>query len=358
MGCEPHAQFLTERTHNMSKNKPVKVAAVQASPIVFDLDACLKKANKLAAQAKKGKCDLIAFGEAWFPGYPFQIWLGAPAWTLQYTVPYYDNSLEVGTPQFEALCAIARKNNIIVSAGISERSGGSLYLSQCLIDSNGEVLSLRRKLKPTHVERAIFGEGYGHDLAVTKTEIGNIGQLCCWEHMQPLSRFALFSQHEQIHVAAWPSFVVYRENAYALGVEVNMAATRTYAVEGQCFAIAATSVMNQQMLDYFKVGTETPPFIELGGGSSMIFGPDGRELADYLPENEEGLVIAELDFDAIKMAKAVADPTGHYSKPCSTRLLLNNTPLEPVIIHDGIHEGQNTLEFSPVDMKPVDMEDK
>ncbi len=335
----------------MSKTKLVKVAAVQASPIVFDLDACLEKAAKLVAQAKKKGCDLIAFGEAWFPGYPFQIWLGAPAWSLQYTVPYFDNSLEVGTPQFEALCDIARQNNIMISAGISERAGGSLYLSQCLIDNSGEVLSLRRKLKPTHVERSIFGEGYGHDLAVTKTDIGNIGQLCCWEHMQPLSKFALYSQHEQIHVAAWPSFVVYREKAYALGARVNMAATRTYAVEGQCFVIAATSVMNQQMLDYFKVGTETPPFIELGGGSSMIFGPDGRELAEYLPETEEGLVIAELDFDAIKMAKAVADPAGHYSKPCSTRLLLNKTPLTPVVIEEDINEGINPLEVSLVDLE-------
>jgi len=312
----------------------------------MDLGGCLEKAGKLAAQAKSQGCDVIAFGEAWFPGYPFQIWLGAPAWFLQYTVPYMDNSIEVGSPAFEALCGIARQNEIMISAGFSERDGGSLYLSQVLIDNNGEVLSVRRKLKPTHVERAIFGEGYGQDLNVTQTRIGNVGQLCCWEHLQPLSRFSLYSQNEQLHFAAWPSFAVYRENAFALGAEVNMAATRTYAVEGQCFAIAATSVVNQETLDYFKVGTEMPPLICLGGGSSMIFGPDGRELAEYLPETEEGLVIAELDMDAIKMAKAIADPTGHYSKPESTRLLLNKNPMHAVVTKEEFNEETDAMQTS------------
>ncbi len=315
----------------MTHKKPLKVAAVQAAPIFFDLQACLKKAARLTAEAKKEGCELIAFGEAWFPGYPFQIWLGAPAWSMQYTIPYFENSMEVGSSEFEQLCSIARKNKIMISAGISERDGGSLYLSQILIDNKGEVVSLRRKLKPTHVERSIFGEGYGEDLVVSDTEIGRIGQLCCWEHLQPLSKYALYSQNEQIHVAAWPAFVVYRENAYALGIEVNMAASRTYAVEGQSFVISATSVLTQQAMEYFKVGTETPPFIQIGGGSSMIFGPDGRELAEYMPETDEGLVIAELDFNAIIMAKSVADPAGHYSKPESTQLLHHKSPLRAVV---------------------------
>jgi len=318
----------------MTPQKTLKVAAVQAAPIFFDLQACLKKAAKLTEEAKGSSCDLIAFGEAWFPGYPFQIWLGAPAWSMQYTVPYFENSIEVGSPEFDELCSIARKNKIMISAGLSEKDGGSLYLSQVLIDDNGEVISLRRKLKPTHVERSIYGEGYGEDLVVSETDIGRIGQLCCWEHVQPLSKYALYSQNEQIHIAAWPAFVVYRENAYALGIEVNMAASRTYAVEGQTFVVAASSVFSQQAMEYFKVGTEAPPLVQLGGGSSMIFGPDGRELAEYIPETEEGLVIAELDFNSITMAKAVADPAGHYSKPESTQLLLNKTPMRAVVTEE------------------------
>ena len=328
----------------------IKVAAVQAAPVFFDLDACIAKAHGLAADAKAQGCDLVAFGEAWFPGYPFHIWLGAPAWGMQFVVPYTRNSVEVGTDQFDALRRVASDNGIMVSAGISERAGGSLYLSQVLIGADGEVVSLRRKLKPTHVERSVFGEGYGSDLVVSDTPIGRVGQLCCWEHIQPLSKYALYSQGEQIHIAGWPSFVVYRENAYALGAEVNMAASRTYAVEGQCFVVAASSVITQEALDYFKVGVETPPFIELGGGSSMIFGPDGRELAEFLPETEEGLVVAELDFDAITMAKAVADPAGHYSKPESTQLLLHKGP-RSAVTHSAPDERSVP---KPIEVEPAE----
>ncbi|MEM1389581.1 MAG: carbon-nitrogen hydrolase family protein [Pseudomonadota bacterium] len=322
----------------------IKAAAVQASPVLYDLDACLDKAEKLIQRAASEGCDLIVFGEAWFPGYPFHIWLGAPAWTLQFSIPYMDNSLERGTDQFERLISMARDNQIMISAGMSERDGASLYLAQTLIGEDGTIISHRRKLKPTHVERSVFGEGYGHDLVVSSTELGNIGQLCCWEHIQPLSKYALYNLREQIHCAAWPSFSVYRGEAYALGPEVNMSASQVYAVEGQCFVIAASSVTNQEMLDHLKVGTETPTFLTLGGGRSMIFAPDGREMAAYIPENEEGLIIAELDMNAIKMAKAVADPAGHYSKPESTQLIHHSKPLLPVV---STNSGPEAHEIDP-----------
>src|SRR5690606_19622689 len=111
---------------------------------------------------------------------------------------------------------------IFIALGYSERSGGSLYLGQCLIDDKGEMLWSRRKLKPTHVERTVFGEGYARDLIVSDTELGRVGALCCWEHLSPLSKYALYSQHEAIHIAAWPSFSLYSEQAHALSAKVNM----------------------------------------------------------------------------------------------------------------------------------------
>ena len=229
----------------------------------------------------------------------------------------------------------------MISAGISERDGGSLYLSQVLIGKDGEVESLRRKLKPTHVERSVFGEGYGKDLAVTETEIGRVGQLCCWEHIQPLSKYALFSQNEQIHIAGWPAFTLYKGNAHALGAEVNMAASQVYAVEGQVFVVAATSVIDKAALELFKVGEEVPPFLEEGGGSAMIFAPDGRRLAEYIPETEEGLVVAEINFDDITMAKSIADPAGHYAKPEATQLILDRRSVDPVVILEDEDEDED-----------------
>ena len=309
----------------------VKVAAVQAAPVHMNLAASIEKAIGLAEQAATKGCDLIAFGEAWFPGYPFHIWLGPPAWSLQFTKTYFDNSLELGSPEFHRLMATARRLGIMMALGYSERSAGSLYLGQCLIDRDGELVFARRKLKPTHVERSVFGEGYGDDLTVVDTALGKIGALCCWEHLQPLSKYAMYAQGEAIHIAGWPAFSVYREQAFALGKEVNMAASQTYAVEGQCFVVAASSVIDQATLDIFENAGGAADLLSLGGGAAMIFGPDGKRLLDYLPETEEGLQIADLPMAAIVFAKAVADPAGHYAKPESTQLLHHRSDRRPVV---------------------------
>jgi len=314
----------------------LKIAAVQAAPVFLDLEASIDKAIGLAREAKAKGCALIAFAEAWLPGYPFQIWLGAPAWAFQFLTDYHQNSLVLGSAAHRRLEEAARDIGIAIAMGHSERAGGSLYLGQILINAEGETVLARRKLKPTSVERAIFGEGYGEDLTVVDTDLGRIGALCCWEHLQPLSKYAMYAQGEQIHIAAWPAFSLYRPAAHALGQEVNMAASRIYAVEGQCFVIAPTSVVDQRTLEILKVGVETPPFLEAGGGSAMIFSPDGRNLAEFLPETAEGLVIAEIDFDQITMAKAVADPAGHYAKPEATQLLLSRRPRRPVVYRDDV----------------------
>jgi aliphatic nitrilase len=130
------------------------------------------------------------------------------------------------------------RNNIFVVMGLSERAGGSLYIAQWIIGPNGETIAQRRKLKPTHAERTVFGEGDGSHRAVHDVAIGRLGALCCWEHLQPLSKYAMYAQNEQIHVVSWPTFSLYGPFAHALGAEVNNAAGQIYAVEGSCFVVA------------------------------------------------------------------------------------------------------------------------
>ena len=316
---------------SISTKPVVRAAAVQAAPVHMDLAASLDKAIGLIEQAKADQCDLIVFGEAWLPGYPFHIWLGAPMWGFQFTKEYYDNCVSLDGPEIARLKESAREHSISISMGYSEKDGGSLYLGQCLIDANGEIVFARRKLKPTHVERSVFGEGHGNDLTVADTPLGRLGALCCWEHIQPLSKYAMYAQREAIHCAAWPAFCM---EAYALGKEVNMAASQLYAVEGQCFVIAATSVINQQTLDTLRVDDSNRHIMKLGGGSAMIFAPDGRPMMDYLPDTEEGLQIADLPMEAIIYAKAVADPAGHYAKPDATQLILHRERRSPMIIRE------------------------
>ena len=202
----------------------LKVAAVQAAPAFLDLDKSVEKAIAFMDEAGSSGVKLIAFPETWIPGYPWWIWLGAPAWGMQFVGRYHENSVIVGGEYDEALREAARRNRLHAIAGVSEKQGGSLYMGQWHYGPDGQVISRRRKLKPTHVERTVFGESDGSHLLVRETEIGRIGALCCWEHLQPLTKYAMYSQNEQIHIASWPSFSLYNGIAYALGPELNSAA--------------------------------------------------------------------------------------------------------------------------------------
>jgi nitrilase len=309
-----------------------KVAAVQAAPAFLDLEGSVEKTISLMDEAAAAGASLIAFPETWIPGYPWWIWLGAPAWAIMrgFVSRYFDNSLSYDSPEAERLCAAAKRNKITVVIGLSERDGGSLYIAQWIIGPDGETIAKRRKLKPTHAERTVFGEGDGSHLAVHDLEIGRLGALCCWEHLQPLSKYAMYAQNEQVHVAAWPSFSLYDPFAHALGAEVNNAASKIYAVEGSCFVIAPCATVSQAMIDELCDTPEKHQFLHAGGGFAVIYGPDGAPLAQPLPPDQEGLLYADIDLGMISVAKAAADPAGHYARPDVTRLLFNNRPANRV----------------------------
>ena len=325
-----------------------KAAAVQAAPVFLDLDAGIDKAIGLIADAAAQGAQLIAFPETWLPGYPWFIWLDSPAWGMQFIQRYHDQSLVYGTPQAERIAQAAHDHNIMVVMGHSEKHGGSLYMAQWIIDAQGQTVAQRRKLKPTHVERTIFGEGDGSDLTVYATALGRIGALCCWEHLQPLSKYAMYAQNEQVHVAAWPSFSLYRGGAYALGAEVNNAASRIYAVEGQCFVLAPCATVSAEMVQMLCGDDPTKRQLLLeGGGFSAIYAPDGQCIGQPLAEASEGLVIAELDLGLISLAKAAADPAGHYARPDVTRLLLNRTPGDRVVSPHRAGAGAEESDAEP-----------
>jgi aliphatic nitrilase len=311
----------------------LRVAAVQAAPAFLDLDGTIDKTIALMKDAARQGVKLIAFPETWIPGYPWWIWLSSPAMGMQFVQRYSDNSLVVGSAEFNRLSQAARELGIWVSTGFSERAGGSLYIAQALFDDQGRVVKTRRKLKPTHVERTVFGEGDGSDLAVMETAIGNVGMLCCWEHLQPLTKYAMYAQNEQVHIAAWPSFSLYRGAAYALGAEVNNGASQLYAAEGQCFVLAPCATVSGAMHEMLCTDDVQRQLLLQGGGFARIYGPDGAPLGHTLPENEEGLVVTDIDLGMISLSKAAADPAGHYARPDVTRLLLNKTPGDRVVSH-------------------------
>jgi aliphatic nitrilase len=304
----------------------VKVAAVQAEPVWFDMEQTTDKVIQLVAEAASNGAELVAFPETFVPGYPWQIWLDSPAAGMSLVPQYHANSPTADGPQIARIAEAAMANDINVVVGYSERGGGSLYMGQAIIDRTGTLVRSRRKLKPTHVERSVFGEGDGSDIDVHDMGFGKVGALNCWEHLQPLTKYAMFSLGEDIHCAAWPAFSLYRGAANALGPEVNNAASLMYAVEGQVFVLAPCAVIGDAGREFFCDTPAKEQMLLKGGGFARIYGPEGTSLAEPLAEDVEGILYAECDPALQAIAKSAADPTGHYSRPDVTRLLFNQTP--------------------------------
>jgi nitrilase len=112
-----------------------------------------------------------------------------------------------------------------------------------------------------------------HKTHALRPDIGRLGALCCWEHLQPLSKYAMYGQDEQVHVAAWPSFSLYDPFAPALGAEVNNAASQVYAVEGSCFVLAPCATVSKAMIDEICDTPDKNSLLHAGGGHAVIYGP-------------------------------------------------------------------------------------
>lgn len=315
--------------------KQIRVAAVQAEPVWLDLDGTVDKTIAIMKDAAADGVELIAFPETWIPGYPQFLWTVTPPEQMPYVGRYHENSLSVDSPQMMRIREAARDNKIAIVIGYSERAFGTLYMAQTAIGTAGQILLHRRKLKPTHVERTLFGEGDGSDLKVVDTEYGRLGALNCWEHLQPLTKYAMYAQNEQIHVSGWPNFGCL-DMVPALSHEANVfGASKVYALEGSCFVLASTQMMSEEGAKVFALADGSiSPIFNGGGGYATIFGPDSSVISTPLAPDVEGFVTADIDLSAIAYAKNAADPGGHYSRPDVTQLIFNNTP-QRVVVGNG-----------------------
>lgn len=298
----------------VSYNSKFLAATVQAEPVWLDADATIDKSIGIIEEAAQKGASLIAFPEVFIPGYPHWAFLGDVKYSLSFTSRYHENSLELGDDRMRRLQLAARRNKIALVMGYSEREAGSRYMSQVFIDERGEIVANRRKLKPTLVERTIYGEGNGTDFLTHDFAFGRVGALNCWEHFQPLSKFMMYSLGEQVHVASWPAMPTLRD-IFQVSIEANATVTRSYAIEGQTFVLCSTQVIGPSAIETFCLNDEHRALLPQGCGWARIYGPDGSELAKPLAEDAEGILYAEIDLEQILLAKAAADPVGHYSRP-------------------------------------------
>ncbi|QGI66677.1 related to aliphatic nitrilase [Fusarium fujikuroi] len=292
----------------------VRVAVTQAEPRWLDLQGSVDKTCALIGEAARGGAQLLAFPECWVTGYPAWIW--ARPVDTHLTSRYIKNCMRADGPEMARIQQCAADNDITVVLGFSENFHNTLYISQAIIDADGKLLALRRKIKATHMERTIFGDASGDALtSVVDTKVGRVGALSCWEHIQPLLKYYLYSHREQIHVAAWPPLHPHKgEELWSMSREGARSLSQTYAIESQAFVLHATSVISEQGISLMN--TENGAVMNIpGGGSSAIFGPDGRILTEDVPECDEGILYATLDLDEILRCKSFVDVCGHYSRP-------------------------------------------
>ncbi|EHA21664.1 hypothetical protein ASPNIDRAFT_41410 [Aspergillus niger ATCC 1015] len=295
----------------MTASTKVRVAVTQHEPVWLDLHATVDKTCRLIAEAAGNGAQLITFPECWLPGYPAWIW---SAW-LHPPRQSATNSLSYDSEHMRRICNAAAQHKITVVLGLSERDGNSLYIGQCTIDSTGKIVMRRRKMKPTHMERTVFGESSGRSLLnVVDLPIGKVGALACWEHIQPLLKYHTMIQGEEIHVSAWPVLHPHMggESLWGMSQEGGTGASQVYALESASFVLLTTAVLGPTCVKKMNL---SPPWDTLGGGASAVIAPDGRRLTEPLPANEEGFVYADLDLDMILTCRHFVDACGHYSRP-------------------------------------------
>lgn len=290
----------------------IRAGVVQAEPVWLDLDGTVDKTIQLIIEAAADGVELLAFPELWIPGYPvFQSYTDT-ALEMPYVLDYRQNSLRLDSPQMARIRSAAREHGVALVLGFAERDGRSLYMSQALVDEQGEIIFVRRKLKPTYQERCLFGQGDGSDLVVVETRFGRVGALNCYEHLQPPIKFAMIGLNEQIHAASWP-VLEFLGGEMMSGATI-CAVTRCYAIETGTFVLMSNTIFTDEGRRAFsRHGAPIPEF--RGGGYARIFGPDGGLLTGELDPAAEGVIAADIDLSAIEFTSYFTDPVGHYARP-------------------------------------------
>ncbi len=312
----------------MSSANPnhLNVAIAQIAPVWLNRAKTLEKIMSYTTQAADAGSQLVVFGEALLPGYPFWVERTDGARfnskrQKQFHALYLDQAVQIEAGHLEPLQTLARQRNIAVYLGTIERpldrGGHSAYCSLVYIDSQGDIQSVHRKLMPTYEERLTWSSGDGHGLRTHKLGPFTLGGLNCWENWMPLPRAALYAMGEDLHVAVWPG-----------GLHNTQPTTRFLAMEGRSYVLAASGLMRLQdfpadtpHLDLIRAD-QTEHGDLLANGGSAIAGPDGKWLVEPVVGVEK-LIVATLDHTCVREERQNFDPVGHYSRPDVTRLTVD-----------------------------------
>lgn len=291
--------------------KIVKAAAVQLSPVFYSREGTVEKIVRTIHELGQRGVQFATFPETVIPYYPYFSFVQSPWQNIVGSEhrKLLDQSVSVPSATTDALGEAARQASVVVSIGINERDGGTIYNTQLLFDSDGALIQRRRKISPTYHERMVWGQGDGSGLCAVDSRVGRIGQLACWEHYNPLARYAMMADGEQIHSAMYPGSIF--GDSFSEQTQVNI---RQHALESGCFVVCATAWLSPEQQAVIMKDTGCPIGPISGGCFTAIVAPDGSLMGEPI-RSGEGIVIADLDFTLIDKRKQLMDSRGHYSRP-------------------------------------------
>lgn len=339
--------------------KVLRAAACHVSPIFLSASATTQKAINLIRQASANKANLVVFPETYISAFPIWSAVRAPTENHDLFKRMVAESVYADGPEIESLRATAQKLNIMVSVGISEKarySSATLWNSNVLIGSNGEILNHHRKLQPTFFEKLTWSSGDGHGLRVSGTRYGKIGNLICGENTNPLARYALMAEGEQIHISTWPAVWPTR----ALQPDViatkgknydNLAANRTRAAahcfEAKCFGIINAAFLDERAIEIVARGASDEAGVRQTlqlsqRAATMFLDPTGmlkpgftvdattgkEQETEYLQDRED-ILYTDMDMEECIEGKQYHDIVGGYQRLDIFDLQVDRSRREP-----------------------------
>lgn len=314
-----------------------KAAACHAASVFLDSARTVDKACDLIAEAVRNGARLVVFPESFVPGFPVWAALQAPIHSHEFFKMLAAQAVKLDSPEIAKVRMAARRHDVVVSIGITEATDASLgciWNSNVLIGPDGAILNHHRKLVPTFYEKLVWSNGDARGLKVVETSIGRIGMLICGENTNPLARYALMAQGEQVHISSYPPVWPTRPasdggEGYNLRRAIEIRAG-SHAFEAKVFNVVAAGCIDVSMRDALAnlAPAALDTFNASPRGVSMVLDPTGEPISKVLSDGE-GIVYADVDVARCVEPKQFHDVVGYYNRFDIFNLTVDRSPREP-----------------------------